>query len=215
MKLEEIERRTTELEDLPKREIYYFGPKNINCSLVRTVKLEGYTFKLYYYDIKGNGQAYLEMYNFNNERLFSELTITRKYTWLSSSLYFHNNISPISNKYFEFSDEKGECLKSTLYKLVLVAQKSEKYKYKLSYFLKQYAYAYMMFLFYKNESRVRATDLSTHYNVFTYMDKLISYELSDNVGKDYYPKDTIYYKVLKRYVNRQKEYMKNVKIIYN
>ena len=47
------------------------------------------------------------------------------------------------------------------------------------------------------------------------MERLISYKLSDNTNRCSYAEDTIYYKVLIRYVKRQKEYLKNIEITYN
>lgn len=156
------------------------------------------------------------MYDSSRKRLFSELTITLKFNWgFKYRLEFFNDENQKSNKYIYFIDRKGESLESALFKLVLVAQKKEKYQYKFIISFKQYAYAYMMFLFYKNETRIFATIFSLHYKVFTNMERLITYELSDNTNMRHYSEDTIYYKVLQRYVKRQKEYLKNIEITYN
>lgn len=48
MQMKEIERNEGRNNDIPKREVYYYGPKETSCYLVRTIELNGYIFELYY-----------------------------------------------------------------------------------------------------------------------------------------------------------------------
>ncbi len=101
--MKEIERKEGRNNDIPKREVYYYGLKETSCYLVRTVELNGYIFELYYYGINNNGEIYVEMYDSSRKRLFSELTITLKFNWgFKYKLEFFNDENQKSNKYIYF-----------------------------------------------------------------------------------------------------------------
>lgn len=203
------------LDNIPSREIYYFGPKLISCSEQRFVKVDGYTFELCFYDIKGNGRIFVKMFDSENNQLFRNLTIILGYCWVAGmSVKFFNDESPLSSKHLEFSTKTKYGLESVLSKFVLVAQRLQKFK--AEYPSIQYAYAYLIFLFFQNkDEKIRATKFSFDYNILKKMKSLITEELNDNLNSRSFSKDTIYYKVLYRFSTKQLELLKRKEFIYD
>jgi hypothetical protein len=203
------------LEDIPSREIYYFGPKLVSCCLKKIIEHKKYIFELYDYSIKGNGCYYLKIYNSDNKQIFEKLTIRLDYAW--AGLYkieFSNNSSPISNSYFNFQTKPEIDLESVFNKLVLIAERMEKFKKDYPSF--QYVYVYIIFLFFQNKKeQIKASEYSYKYNILKKMESCITSELTDNVNNRYFSKDTIYYKVFDRFLNKELDKLKNKPIHFD
>ena len=213
--METIKSISSNLDNIPSREIYYFGPKLISCSEQRFVKVDEYTFELCFYDIKGNGRIFVKMFDSENNQLFKNLTIILGDCWGAGiSVEFFNEDSPLSSKHLEFSTQTKYGLESVLKKFVLVAQRLQKFK--SEYPSIQYAYAYLIFLFFQNkDEKIRATKFSFDYKILKKMKSLITEELNDNVNRRSFSKDTIYYKVFDRYTTKQLESLKRKEFIYD
>lgn len=214
--MEIIQTKNSDLENFPLREIYYYGPKEVSCSEQQIVKIDNYIFELLRYDIRGNGRLYVKMFNSDNRPLFEELTIILGYSWQKYILVeFYNNISTLSNKHFDFSAWTTLDTESILKRLILVADKLKKYKSESH--PTQYTYAYLIFLFYENnDEKLNASSLSTEYNTLKQMKSLITWNSADYVNDGYQlSTETIYFKVLNKFVTRQIELFKKKEIIYD
>lgn len=211
MKLEEIGRRTTGLEDIPKRTYHYNRLEELPCCLVRTVRLKGYTFDLYYFSINGNGKIHVRMFDSDKKELFSYFDLVLEHTWMRSVDVEISYGRSFNYNYVSFSRRTDFDLESALFKFVLVA---EKYKEQTERISVQYYLAYLIYLFYNRKSTILATDFSSEYKIFVDMKELISGSYKNNRAPKY-SKETIYYKVLDRFIEREKEYLKNKELHYN
>jgi hypothetical protein len=212
--MEIIETIKTGLEDLPKRVIYYFGPKLVPCSEKQLIKHKNYKFELDKYDIKENGKKYVKMFDSADKQVLENMTIILEYNWCPYSIEFSNEYDPISRCYFQYKTKNDFRLEAVLDKLVLIAEKKSMCSKFYPPF--QYVYAYIIFLFFSiEEDDIKASEVSGKYNTLKKMKNYISRYLTDDLGVTYYSKDTIYYKVFDRFVNKQLDRLKNKTINYN
>ncbi|BBE18839.1 hypothetical protein AQPE_3008 [Aquipluma nitroreducens] len=212
--METIETFKVGLNDLPTREVWYFGPKMIYCSEKTIIKHKNYTFELCIYDIKGNGAEYVKIFDSENKQVFENLTIVRSYSWNSCYVMFHNEFNPLSNCYFKFGAKTEFDLKAFLNKLVLMAEKFKLCRSNYPSF--QYVYVYIIFLFFHlKEKNISASQYSERYNTLKKMRFYISKELTDNVSSYSFSKETIYYKIFDRILNKQLDVFKNKPIHFD
>lgn len=213
--METIEEIRDGLDGIPAREIYYYGPKLKSCSLKRSVKIDKYIFELYTYDINGNGKIFVKMFDSESKPILEKLTISLEYFWAQGlTVEFYNDFSSSSQCYFQYKVLTELGLESVLKKLVLVAEKKERYKEKYPSF--QYDYAYLVFLFYKKiEDKIRVTEISYISNILKKVKALITSELTDNVNHYQFSTNTIYYKALERFYEGQKKKILNTPIWYD
>lgn len=212
----EIIKTTNEgLEDLPRREIWYFGPKIVSCSNKTTVSHKNYNFELYKYDIKSNGKNYVNIFDSDEKQVFENLTISLEYCWIAGyTIEFYNSESPRSECYFHYKVKTDFDLEKVLDRIVLMAEKNKKRI--IEYISYQHMYAYIIFLFFpiKNEN-IRATEFSDLYKSLKKIRACISGQLTDNANSKSYSKDTVYYKVFDRFNNRKLEEFKSKIILYD
>lgn len=205
------------LDHIPQREIYYFGPKIVDCSEIETVELHGYTFELYKYDIRSNGKLFVKMFDYEGKPLYDNLTIILKYNWAPGfTVEFFNEYSAISRLYVHFSNSKRtlDKLESILFKFVLAAERHKQFE--SEYPSIQYVYAYLIYLFFNAEKEIiPASSFSKEFNNLYLINRLVKERFSDGTGGDWFSNDTIYYKVLNRFANRQIELLKAKEIDYS
>jgi hypothetical protein len=213
--MEIIEKINKDLEDLPNREIWYYGPNTVSCSQKLIVTHRSYTFELCIYDINGNGKKYLKIFDSDEKEIFPNLTIILGYHWSQEySVEFKNAEYPNSNLYFHYGAATNYNLEKVLDRIVLIAEKNKRRnKENISF---QYIYAYIIFLFFKirNES-IRATEFSETYKTIERMRHYISRQLTDNVYSSDFSKDTLYYKLFDRFIIDKLNDLKSKTIYYD
>jgi len=198
---------------IPEKEIYYYGPKKVCCQEVKRIKFKEYMFDIYKYDINGNGIRNIEILDLEGNRLLKNLNINVLYNWVSNTIEISNDQHPNSSRYFKLAGIAGFSFESIIKKLYLMTIKEQKHINNISF---QYLYAYIIFLFLQIDKKgIKATQFSNIYSLLKKVKFCISQELSDNVGIPFFSKDTIYFKVFDRYLNRQIENIKSSVILYD
>lgn len=214
MDIKLIETKTEGLEDLPEREIFYFGPKMVSCGEQRIYKIEDVTFEVSIYDIRGNGAYYIRIFNRDNTNILGSLTIGARYHWWSESyLKIESDGSDLYYRHFEFKSKLPYRLDGILEKLYLLAVKMNRYKNQ--YPSRQYEYAYLIFLFYQDKKdKILVTEISDDVRAIRNIDDLITSAQTHNSNNSQYSKDTLFYKALNRYHTNQIERIKKLEIIF-
>ena len=203
------------LENFPEREIWYFGPKIVPCSEKSVISHQNYTFECFQYDIKDNGSLYIKMFDPEGKQLLTNLTIVLSYNFTPGfAIEFFNDYSPKSDRHFQFSAATYMDIESFLTRLILIVERVKKYSKEILNY--QIIYAYIIFLFYQSEfEEIKASKFSEKYNYLRKMRALISGELVDFQQSKSFSKDTIFYKVFDRFINKQMEILKSKPIWYD
>jgi hypothetical protein len=214
--MEIIETINKDLENLPNREIWYFGPKSVSCSEKSIVTHRNYKFELCKYDINGNGKKYLKIFDSDEKEIFQNLTIILGYNWNPEySVEFKNAENPISNLYFHFEAGTNYNLEKILDRIVLIAEKNKRRnKENISF---QYTYAYIIFLFFqiRKDESISATGFYRTYINIKKISHYISRQLTDNVNSSDFSKDTLYYKLFDRFITDKLNDLKSKIIFYD
>ena len=215
MNITHMQSITTGLDQLPSKEVYYYGPKMTSCDDLSIYKIEEFTFKVYRYDIRGNGALFIEIFDDNKKQIFEKTTIKLSYHWFPGYyIELFNSHSSRSNEYFHFKTNYKKDLNSVLFKLHLSVEKFAKYKSESQSI--QYFYAYLIFLFYQNnESSIKASQLSEKYNILKKMKTLISRPMSDNFINSEFSRDTKFYKILERFATKHINRIKDQEIQFD
>lgn len=208
-----------ELTHIPAEIIYYFGPKKISCTNLKITEHEGYCFETYKYERSGNGRMIIKMFNSNKEQLLENLTIRLDYHWWNTYLItIENDCHQRSNEYFKFTQTIEKKIELVFKKLILVADKLNRYnRIILSKTQEQqYILAYISFLFFNNnEKKISASIFSDQYKTLKKIKDLVLYVQTDHANRARLSEDNVFYKVFNRYVSRQIELLKNQDIVYD
>jgi hypothetical protein len=203
------------LDDLPLREVWYFGPKMVKCSKKEIICHGNYLFERLTYEIKGNGILILKMFNGERNDIFSTINICLIYEKGGYFIKFFNNENPGSNKYFEFKAHTDFTFEKILNKLVLIAEKKRLFKSPDLYWW-QYVYAYIIYVFFPvNEKQIPAHEFSERYMALKKMKDCYASKLTDDLAWNGFSSDTVIYKVFDRFRNKQLAAFKSKPIVYN